>query len=130
METQMCLIRLRSAELSGQGFNCNSFLCSSRTLLTQFKPFDLGRCPAGRSHFQMGKQTSYKGTTDPQLCSDSLLLLQSLLPDLQVSRNPRVGRLICSPISDRSAETHEWDVCYVVPYLTGQQKPTSGTSDM
>ncbi|GFW50501.1 hypothetical protein TNCV_2888041 [Trichonephila clavipes] len=73
----------------------------------------MGRFPAGRNHFQVGKQTPYKGATDPQLCSGSERNRTVSTSrnrkgiEKRVQRNPRVPTRPIAPdreISDRSVK--------------------------
>ncbi|GBM94808.1 hypothetical protein AVEN_134636-1 [Araneus ventricosus] len=65
MTSQMCSIGLRSGALGGQNIKC-IHQYAPRTTPTQSEPCDMGRCPAGRFHLQLGRQTPCKGATDPQ----------------------------------------------------------------
>lgn len=52
MTSQMCCIGLRFIELVARTLT-GIHPYASRTIPTQFEPYDIGRCPSGRSHFQL-----------------------------------------------------------------------------
>ena len=75
---------LRSCELAGQIIR-RIHPYTPQTAPTQFLSSVMGCYPAERFHCQLCRQTPCKSTIDPQLCSDSLEILWSVLRRLKVN---------------------------------------------
>ncbi|GBN29497.1 hypothetical protein AVEN_142180-1 [Araneus ventricosus] len=81
----------------------------------------MGRCPAGRFHFQLGRQTPCKGASNPQWCSDSSQLSWPVLPQLRVPEPPMrtspkhntATTSLCMTCYTRGEQLFAWQTAYL-----------------